>query len=351
MKVYFYHHVSIKECYEDWKKAQYPGHLLYGMTHLPQCGVDVIYHTIPFNPYIKRLRLCLYNLKKILLCKESFDAIYAVSHYGLEFIILLRAIGLFKKPIVIWHHTAIIVPKNRIKRVFSKLFYKGIDTAFFFSQPLLEQSIATGKIQKKNAFVVPWGADLAFYDALIQTRNPTKRYISTGRERRDFVTLIRAFNQTTEDCEIYTTPNGGYADCDYQTFLAQETINPNVQVFFVGAKHLEMAKIVNDAFVVVNSCLNYPYTIGLTSVVEAMALGLPLITTDNPTYPIDVEKENMGLKVPYGDVDAWVKAIQYLSTHPEKAKEMGDNARSLAEKQYNLDRCTKEIASVLLSVI
>jgi glycosyltransferase involved in cell wall biosynthesis len=348
MNIYYYHTINIEECYNAWKATQYPGHLLYGLTHLHRYGITSLHHTIPFNPYVNRLRLMLYNLKRILFCKETFDAIYAVTHYGLEIVIFLRALRIYRKPIMIWHHSAIVVPKNKFRRLFSKLFYMGIDKVAFFSEILLCESIKTGKIKKENAYVIHWGADLAFYDTLIKTRNKSDNYISTGRERRDFVTLIRAFSKCIESCYIYTTKNG--LDIDYESVLSQEYMSPNVHFSIVHATPIEMATIANDAFVIVISCLDYPYTIGLTSLVEAMALGIPVITTNNPTYPIDVDKENIGIKVPYGDVNAWVEAIRYLSTHPEKAKEIGYNGRCLAEKQYNLELFSKEIADVLFSI-
>lgn len=52
----------------------------------------------------------------------------------------------------------------------------------------------------------------------------------------------------------------------------------------------------------------------------------------------------------YGDVEGWVKAISYLSTHPEKAREMGENARQLGEKRFNLEIFSKEIAQRLLHI-
>jgi glycosyltransferase involved in cell wall biosynthesis len=348
MTVYFYHMIPLEESYRDWQKSQYPGHLLYGFTFLQKNGIDVIFHRIPFNPYKWRLRLSFYNFFSILFCRKKFDAIYAVTHNGLELLIYLRALKLYRKPIVIWHHSAIIIPENRLRRIFSNLFYKGIDKACFFSQSLLDKSIETRKIQRKNAFLIHWGADLAFYDGIKQhSRNENTQYISTGQENRDITTLIEAFNQTNQSCEIYLPAWNPI----YKTQLQKKlTVNENIRLFYVNAGYIEMAKKVNEAFAVVIPCLNYPYTVGLTSLVEAMALGLPVITTDNPTYPVDVEKEHIGIKVPYGDVNAWVNAIQYLSAHPEEAKKMGNNARNLAEKKYNLELFAKEIKYILLSL-
>jgi glycosyltransferase involved in cell wall biosynthesis len=302
---------------------------------------------IPFNPYEWRWRLCFFNLMSILFCRQSFDAVYAVTHRGLEALIFLRALGLYRKPIVIWHHSAIVIPSNGIRRVFSRLFYKGIDKACFFSQALLDRSVETGKIKKGNAFLVNWGGDIDFYDAITDQRGRRKAYVSTGRENRDFITLINAFNATSELCDIYVPPYSSYKSL----FVREDfKINTNIRLFFVNMGHYEIAKIAGNAFAIVIPSLDNSYTVGLTSLVEAMALGLPVITTDNPVYPIDVEKENIGIKVPYKDTNAWIKAIQYLSANPDKAKEMGDNARLLAEKKYNLEMFTKEVASILLSV-
>ena len=42
--------------------------------------------------------------------------------------------------------------------------------------------------------------------------------------------------------------------------------------------------------------------------------------------------------------------LLYLSTHPEKAREMGENARKLGEKRFNLEIFSKEIAQRLLHI-
>ena len=52
------------------------------------------------------------------------------------------------------------------------------------------------------------------------------------------------------------------------------------------------------------------YCLGLTSVVEAMAMGKPIISSRNPYSPIDIEKEQVGFVV--DDEESWVKAINIL---------------------------------------
>jgi len=67
--------------------------------------------------------------------------------------------------------------------------------------------------------------------------------------------------------------------------------------------------------------------------------------------PIDIEREGIGITVEYGDVKGWEEAIRYMSSYPEEAKEMGKRGRKLAEERFNIKQCTKEIATLLKSVV
>lgn len=62
---------------------------------------------------------------------------------------------------------------------------------------------------------------------------------------------------------------------------------------------------------------------------------------------MDIEHEGCGLTVPYGDVNAWVRAIQYIMAHPDEAKQMGLRGRAIAENKYNETICAHEIATIL----
>lgn len=351
MRVLFYHTIPVKTCYQAWRRGDYPGHLLYGFTHFERFGIKRVCFEIPFNPYKNRFRLMCYNLITILSMFNQFDVIYGATHRGLELVIFLRALGLFHKPIVIWHHTAVTTSSNKIRNIVSSFFYKGIDKLFFFSQPLLDASLQTGKIKREDAILTHWGADLAFYDRLLKQRKSKGFFISTGRENRDLITLVKAFSETKEICEIYLGAQVGAVD--YESIFSmqlKDIIKCNVHVHFVDMEYKEIALITNDAKAIVISTYDLPYTVGLTTLVEAMALGLPVITTDNMNYPIDVEYEKMGLKVPFGDVNSWKKAIEYVADNPKEAEFMGQAGRRLAEKSYNLERFSSEVASCLLSV-
>lgn len=81
-----------------------------------------------------------------------------------------------------------------------------------------------------------------------------------------------------------------------------------------------MAQIVATKQFVVIPCLEYSYTVGLTTLVEALALGIPVICSKNPYYEMGIDKEQIGITVAYGDVQGWKNAINFLMENPVIAK-------------------------------
>jgi glycosyltransferase involved in cell wall biosynthesis len=94
-------------------------------------------------------------------------------------------------------------------------------------------------------------------------------------------------------------------------------------------------------------CKPTKYTVGLTTLVEALALGKPLICSRNPQIPVDVDREQCGIGVDYGDNRRLERAIRYIASHPEEAREMGRRGQQLARTTYNDATVAREVAEVL----
>jgi glycosyltransferase involved in cell wall biosynthesis len=332
----------------EWKEGLFPGHFLYGATHLDKHGIKVVCHK--HKLIANRFLLAAYVAMKVLLCREKFDAIYCSQFQGMEFIILLRSMGLFRKPIIVWQHPPLRKKSSWIKEAISKFFYKGIDHMFVFSKKILDESVATGKTNPEKFSVCHWGPDLQFYDKIISNsdRKTRKGFISTGKEKRDYPTILKAFIETQKPLEIYLNHTNG--NINYDNLIKDIKITPNIDAKFINRLMPgDIAKRVDRAQCIVICCMNTNYTVGLTTLVEAYALGIPVITSHNLAYPIDVEKENIGLNVEYGDLNGWINAINYIADNPDKAEQMGLNARKIAESRYNLEITAKEVAEVINS--
>lgn len=77
-----------------------------------------------------------------------------------------------------------------------------------------------------------------------------------------------------------------------------------------------------DIFINTTNVDNHP-----VSVTEAMALGLPVVSTNAGGLPNLIEHGKHGLLVDCGDVSAMVEAIESLLADPEKAQTIAKNAR------------------------
>ena len=343
MKVYFYHNENINQMYKEWKSGRYPGHFLYGATHLHKYGVDVVMHR--YKNFKSRARLAFYVAWQILTCKEQFDAIYAANTQGLGLVMFLHAIRLYRKPIIAWQKQPITTYD-----IITKTELKGIDKMLFLSRRLADDTIHSGAILPSQAEIVHWGADLDYYDKLMffnnEYDNNHQGFISTGKDRRDMATLVRAFSATGHPLQIYIATQA-FGD-NYLLALNDLRPSSNVKVTFVkGNIPAELAqKVWQSQYVVI--CLqetNEP--IGFTTLIEAMALGLPVICNRNTAYPFDIDEEGIGIGFLYYDSVALEAAIRYIADAPAQAAEMGRKGRKLAEETYNLENCTKEVATLL----
>lgn len=349
MKVYFYHTQNIQYCLNRMQQGEFPSHFLYGACHLSSSGIDVVYHRSP-SKEMSRLKTALYTAWRVLTCREHIDAVYATHYKGLELLILLRAIGIFRKPIVVWHHQPIVTPKSKLREWGGRLFYRGMDRLIFFSQKLVDDSLHSPKANPKRMVVGHWGADLDFYDRMRnQEKDARFLFIATGKEQRDQHTLIEAFNRTGLPLKLYiginpdpTVPN--------PNLDAVRSYKPaaNIDVREIcGLLPYEIALDVAKAQCVAICCKHTRYTAGLTTVVEALALGLPMVCSRNPQIPIDFDREGCGISVEYGDVEGWQRATSYLASHPDEARRMGERGRQIAEERFNDRQCASEVAAVL----
>ncbi len=348
MKVYFYHTRLTTESYIEWKQGLFPGHILYGQPELEKYGMQFVMH--PYRHFPSRLRLMLYVLCAVMSHRREFDAIYATSFRGLELVVFLHALGILRKPIYVWHHTAVTRAASSLREMLSRLFYRGIDGMFFFCQKHIDESLRSPKAPAHKVHLVHWGPDLPFYDLLRRdcpaVPMTTPRFISTGKENRDIPTLMHAFAATRHHLDVYIAEECG--NLNYRRIIEALPPSPNIDVHFIdGVIPHRLAQIVAGCTCVVIPCLDFPYTVGLTTLVEALALGLPLITSRNAYFPMDIDAEGIGITVPYGDVQGWVDAVEYIATHPDEAQAMGQRARLLAERVYNMEVFGREIAGVI----
>lgn len=322
-----------------YKSSHMSSRLQYGLAQL-----EYKYHIehISWAPFNLK-GLFINNLKVLRQC----DVVYMTYLYiqPILLLALLRRCGFYRRrKLLAISHVPLRDGRNKMESIILRMSYGAFDKILFHSQINMEESINNGMIDRKLCEFLYWGDDLDYIDSQIKLSQGLS-FLSTGREHRDFFTLVNAFSKIPKaNLEIYT--NLINYDNDYQTISHIKDIYPNIKINFVSKSSettKELAQKAGECFCVVIPVEKKEmyYCIGFTSVVEAMAMSKPIISTRNPYYPINIEKEGFGLYA--DDEESWIKAINYLYSNPGIAAEMGRKGRKLAEEKFNILECSKQI--------
>ncbi|NNF74921.1 MAG: glycosyltransferase family 4 protein, partial [Flavobacteriaceae bacterium] len=83
------------------------------------------------------------------------------------------------------------------------------------------------------------------------------------------------------------------------------------------------------------------------SVIEAMALGLPVVSTNVGGIPYLISDRHDGLLVEKDDLEGMLKAVIYLYNNPATADEIGRRARNKVE-QFDWQRVKNRWLEILV---
>ncbi|MBE9125335.1 MULTISPECIES: glycosyltransferase family 4 protein [unclassified Coleofasciculus] len=365
MKILFLSNAPMDAAWQKWEQGDYPGHRLFGATHLPKYGIDV-----DVLPHIKYMRLkeisdrikVLGNLDqqlRILFRNSPYDLVYSGDDLNTSVLTLLRYIGLYKKPIAVVVHRAF--KKNFWNKVYINLFMKGKDKFLCRSSVIRDNLRNEFSIPEEKLSVLELGVDLSFYeskkkgDARGQKDNPTF-ILSLGKTYRDYNTLVKAFSEIHYPLKIY---------CSADSAPTVDNIPSNVEVHY-DPEHPKGSTVLSFEELIAEYEKAYAIAIpldipperrdsvtltGNMSLGEAMAMGKAVVMTRNKQFSVDIEKEGIGIYVEPEDIKGWQKAISYLLEHPQETKEMGTRARKLCESKYNLEYFSSRLAEELKSVV
>jgi glycosyltransferase involved in cell wall biosynthesis len=86
------------------------------------------------------------------------------------------------------------------------------------------------------------------------------------------------------------------------------------------------------------------------AIIEAMACGTPVVSTDTPSGPSELIQNNLtGKLVPMGDASLMAAAILQILSDQERAAEMANRAQENIQKGLSLDKIGRHYEEVLFN--
>lgn len=163
--------------------------------------------------------------------------------------------------------------------------------------------------------------------------------------------LIAALEQIKERIDFKTRIIGdGPLRNELEELVLQKGLE-NIVEFLGKASNDKVANDLNNSNCFVLPCIvtEEGYMDGLpVAIMEAMAMGLPVISTPVAGIPELIIHGQTGLLVPQRDPKALAEAILQLYKNPDLGKELGIQARQKVEKEFNRKNSGEQLASLFL---
>ena len=217
---------------------------------------------------------------------------------------------------------------TKAMRLIAKTYFRFADGIVFQTK---EARAFFPKYIQKNATILSNSLNPQF----IRDRYEGERkreIVAVGRldDNKNHEMLIRAFARIADRFPAYKLTIFGDGECRgrLEALIAEEGLSE--RVFLPGvtadvAGNIEKAAL----FVLTSNTEGMPNTL-----LEAMALGLTVVSTDCPCggpRELITSGEN-GLLIPVGEVKALAEAMDKVLSNPAEAEKMGRNAQKLQEK-------------------
>ncbi len=226
--------------------------------------------------------------------------------------------------------------------VYDELFREG--ELFLPVSHSLKKWITDQGCEKDKIALLPSGINLeklTFSERVITQNKPTK-VITIARlvEKKGIAFAIEAIARVVASGRrvTYDIIGDGVLRDDLEHLIVERGMQRHIRL--LGRRtHEEVLQILKDVSILIAPSITASNgdQEGIPNVLkEAMALGLPVISTLHSGIPELVEDEVSGYLVPERDVDALTDRLSYLIDHPELWINMGRAGRVRVETNYDV---------------
>ncbi|MFT3731277.1 MAG: glycosyltransferase [Hyphomicrobium sp.] len=198
-----------------------------------------------------------------------------------------------------------------------------------------------------NVHVVHCGIDCAFYESHATPPSDTRRLVCVGRltEQKGQLLLVEAARKLREngiDFDLVLVGDGDMRS-EIEALIARYELTAHVRITGWMSSEQVRAEILSARALVLPS-----FAEGLPVVLmEAMALGRPVISTYIAGIPELVRDDVDGWLAPAGDVDALTEAMRKCLDSPlEALASMGSRARARAIERHDAHRQALALATL-----
>ena len=271
--------------------------------------------------------------------RRGYDAIFSNGeNVGIPLALLLGLTGGGPGHVTIGHRLS-----AGKKRLFFQTLkaQRQMQTIFVYAQAQSDWAVDTLGIASEKVALIPFHADDHFYRPLPTVPHPNQ-ICAAGLEWRDYPTLIDAVSGMPE-LSVKLAAASPWSKGRNET--EGRTLPPNVDARrydYAGLRQLYAESL----FVVV-PLYETDFQAGVTTILEAMAMGKAVIATRTAGQTDVIQDGLTGLMVAPGDAEGWRAAITRLRDDAALRERLGRAARRWVEEHATLDRWAGRLADAV----
>lgn len=292
------------------------------------------------SPYVRRL---IYRFIPVSTA-QFFEALFILNRYDLvlshtekisfPLALILKWFRLSKPHIIVLSRiTSVDKKRSKQKIWFFKKARKSVTRFLIWSSVQRKIAIERFGVSPDKIILLKRGIDQLFWRPM---EVETDMICSAGMEMRDYPTLVDALRYLDIPCHIAAGASRGDI---FKTIERLHEIRDIPDWVTVGPKKpVDLRSIYARSRFIVIPLLPTDSDNGLTTILEAMAMGKPVICS-RVEGQVDIIQDGVtGIYVPQGDSEAMRAAIQSLWNDPERCERMGKAAREFIVKHHNMEQ-------------
>ena len=256
---------------------------------------------------------------------DGVDVLVSDSeHLGIPLGLALRARPRPIAHVVVAHHLMTRAKAVAFRRLHA---HAGMTRLLVHSEAHRRAACEAYGIPPELVGVVQFGVDLAFWRPL--GLDEEGFVLAPGRDHRDFETLARAL--ANRPCGAVVTGFSEHAHARHTSVAWPANVRTG------GVSLPELRDLYARAAVVAVPVIATTSSAGITTVLEAMAMGRAVVASASPGLEGLLVDGVTGMVVPPGDPVALGAALDALMADPALRAALGVNARAEAERRFGVD--------------
>jgi len=347
MRATFVYPNSRRDLLVGIEEGEEPDSTLHGALYLGEYGIDVRFHDpiltrralpAPLDRVAWSLRELTtpYELGRTNVVVTPLAALLPLAARGRRLPVVAINFGLN----LIWRRA------SRARRVLLRSSLRAAARVICLGESQRSELVASAGLDPTRVVTMPIPVDTEFFRPRVEPDGDVRNVLTVGKDlARDYGTFLEAVRPLPVDATIVAHPRN----------VEWPELSPNVALRS-GLSFHELRELYAGAACVVLPQRSEDYVYGsegggLTALLEAMAMGRPVVASDRAILHDYVTDGVEALLVPPEDPAALRAAIERVLGDPELSRSLGSAARARVESAHTSQGFAARLAPLLRSVV